>query len=72
MLLRRLVGPLTLWDAAEPDAARIDWETLVSPALLEGLAPIPVVASLSIPSWNQIAGFLESMRQLRDSSGFAA
>ena len=30
------------------------------------------MASLSIPSWNQIAGFLEAMRQLRDSSGFAA
>jgi hypothetical protein len=29
------------------------------------------VASLSIPSWNQIAGFLESMRRLRDSAGFA-
>ena len=30
------------------------------------------LASLSIPSWNQIAGFLESMRQLRESPGFAA
>jgi hypothetical protein len=30
------------------------------------------VASPSIPSWNQIAGFLESMRRLRDSTGFAA
>ena len=30
------------------------------------------MASLSIPSWNQIASFLESMRQLRDSPGFAA
>ena len=30
------------------------------------------LASQSIPSWNQIASFLESMRQLRDSSGFAA
>ena len=29
------------------------------------------LASLSISSWNQIAGFLESMRQLRESSGFA-
>ena len=47
-------------------------ETSVTPALLEGLAPTHVVASLSIPSWNQIARFLESMRQLRESSGFAA
>jgi hypothetical protein len=30
------------------------------------------LASLGTPSWNQIVGFLESMRQLRDSSGFAA
>jgi hypothetical protein len=30
------------------------------------------VASPSLPSWNQIAGFLESMRRLLDSSGFAA
>ena len=29
------------------------------------------LASLSIPSWNQIAGFLESMRRLRESAGFA-
>jgi hypothetical protein len=35
--------------------------------------PMPFeMASPSIPSWNQIAAFLESMRQLRDSSGFAA
>jgi hypothetical protein len=26
----------------------------------------------STPSWNQVAGFLEAMRQLRDSAGFAA
>ena len=30
------------------------------------------VASLAPPSWNQIAGFLETMRRLRDSSGFVA
>ena len=29
-------------------------------------------ASQSVPSWNQIAGFLESMRRLRDSADFAA
>ena len=44
-LLRRLVGPLTLWDASEPEAAWIEWETQLKPALLEGLAPIQVVAS---------------------------
>jgi hypothetical protein len=30
------------------------------------------VASPSIPSWNQIAGFLESMRRLRDATGLVA
>ena len=44
-LLRRLVGPLTLWDASEPEAAWVDFETVLTPALLEGLAPIQVVAS---------------------------
>ena len=45
LLLRRLVGPLTLWDATEPDAAWIEWETSVRPAMLEGLAAIQVLAS---------------------------
>lgn len=30
------------------------------------------MASLTAPDWNQIAGFLDSMRRLRGSSGFAA
>jgi len=30
------------------------------------------MASPTIPSWNQIAEFLKSMQQLRDSTGFAA
>jgi len=30
------------------------------------------LASPSIPSWNQIAAFLQSMQRLRDSVGFAA
>jgi hypothetical protein len=29
-----LVGPLTLWDAAEPDAAWVAWETNVMPAVV--------------------------------------
>jgi hypothetical protein len=37
LLLRRLVGPLTLWDATEPSAAWIDCETSVSDAMLDGL-----------------------------------
>lgn len=46
LLLRRLVGPLTLWDAATPSAEWIEWEASITPALLEGLAPaIQAVAS---------------------------
>jgi len=46
------------------------WQAQTRPGgLLVGL--IHNVASLTVPSWNQIAGFLESMRRLRDHSGFA-
>jgi len=38
---------------------------------LSGMDPL-TVASTSIPSWNQIAAFLQSMQRLRDSVGFAA
>ena len=41
LLLRRLIGPLTLWDAASADA----WTTSLTPALLEGLAPVQLLAS---------------------------
>jgi site-specific DNA recombinase len=44
VLLRRLVGPLTLFDPADAEAD-VEWETLVNPAILEGLTPIQVVAS---------------------------
>jgi hypothetical protein len=37
LLLRRLVGPLTLWDASEPGAARVEWEASVTADLLDGL-----------------------------------
>ena len=43
-----------------------------SPANLFGSEWAFVVASPTIPSWNQIAAFLESMRVLRDSSGLSA
>ena len=38
LLLRRLVGSLTLWDAAEPAAEWDEWVASLTPALLEGLA----------------------------------
>jgi hypothetical protein len=42
LLLRRLVGPLKIWDAAEEGIA---WEAAPKAELLDGLAPIHVVAS---------------------------
>jgi len=68
LLLRRLVGPLTLWDASEPDAAWVEWETIVTPALLEGLAPIQVVASLMPASWNQIIAWLRQIEAFRQAA----
>ncbi len=44
-LLRRLIGPLEMWDPVVPSAEWTEWEALLTPALLEGLAPIQVVAS---------------------------
>jgi DNA invertase Pin-like site-specific DNA recombinase len=40
-VLKRLVGPLTLWDAAAPSAAFVEWEASLTPGLLEGLARVP-------------------------------
>jgi plasmid stabilization system protein ParE len=40
LLLRRLVGPLTLWNDAVASAEWVDWEASLTPALLDGLAPI--------------------------------
>jgi hypothetical protein len=61
-------------EARIPDdrQAIIEWEASLAPGLLEGLAHIHVLASPSIPSWNQIAAFLESMRQLREAAKFVA
>jgi len=42
LLLRRLVGPLVLF---EPKPTRVQWEAPAKPGLLEGLAPIQHVAS---------------------------
>ncbi len=45
MLLRRLIGPLEMWDPAVPCEEWTEWEASLTPALLEGLAPIQGVAS---------------------------
>jgi hypothetical protein len=44
VLLRRLVGPLTLTDPSD-HAAFDDWVASLRPGLLEGLVPIQVLAS---------------------------
>jgi hypothetical protein len=44
-MLRRLVGPLTLWNEAVPSAEWVEWEAFLTPALLDGLAKIHHVAS---------------------------
>lgn len=44
LLLRRLVGPLTLSNPAD-FSAFVEWEASVTPALLEGLVSIQILAS---------------------------
>jgi hypothetical protein len=44
MLLRRLTGPLTLWDAKD-QAAFVEWQAEATAGLLDGLAPTQVVTS---------------------------
>ena len=44
----------------------VEWEVARTPALLDGLAPIQVLASPTIPSWNQINAFLKDLSGLRE------
>jgi len=70
MVLRQLVGPLTLWDeSTRPDF--IKWKADPKTDILAGLAPTLLVASPGIPSWNQLRAFLEQMQDLQ-KSGFSA
>jgi hypothetical protein len=45
---------------------------LTTGRLIAGMVFPPSVASQTVPSWNQIAGFLESMRTLQAALGPAA
>ena len=59
------IGPLKL--TPEGSVYRLEGE-LAMGALLSGIAGLPtVVASPSIPSWNQMHAFLQEMRRLRES-----
>jgi hypothetical protein len=66
---------LELYDASKPEWQMPDFiqaDTELKTGLMDGLAEIQDMASLSIPSWNQIVGFLDSMQQLKALPGFAA
>jgi hypothetical protein len=67
-MLRRLVGPLTLFEPA-PDY--IKWKAAPTVELLDGLATLDGT-SPSTPSWNQLVQFLKAMAELRAQGGFAA
>jgi hypothetical protein len=56
LLLRRLVGPLTMWDPTVPCAESVEWGGALPPALLEGLAPVHVVASPRRPTRLYLSG----------------
>jgi hypothetical protein len=64
------VGRLDL--TPEPDTGSYGFtgKGTVEPMLAGVIAQ--TMASPSTPAWNQIASFLEAMRQLKDSTGFAA
>ena len=70
MMLRRLVGPLTLWDESERPEW-IKWEAVPTTELLDGLATLQV-ASQSTLSWNQISEFLRNMEKLQQLGVSAA
>ena len=64
LLLRRLIGPLVLYgESTRPDFIKAD--AVVKPGLIDGLAEIQDVASLRVPSWNQLLGWLKAMDALR-------
>lgn len=64
LVLRRLVGPLTLWDESErPDFVK--WKAEPTTELLDGLAPTLLVASLMPASWNRITLWLQQVDELR-------
>jgi hypothetical protein len=45
VLLRRIIGPLTMWDPTDPGDAWREWEAALTPALLDGLAAAIQVGS---------------------------
>ena len=69
LLLRRLIGPLVLYDeSTRPDFIKAD--AVVKPGLLDGLAEIQDVASHADLSWNQVIEWLRNMAALRENPVF--
>jgi hypothetical protein len=61
LLLRRLVGPLTLWEESE---GGVRWDAPIqASSLLDGL--VQLGTSLMPASWNQIAAWLDQIDRLR-------
>lgn len=69
LLLRRLIGPLTMAD----ESTRPEWVRAEAPAkagLLDGL--VQDMASPGVSSWNQLQAFLQQMESLRQILAIAA
>src|SRR5262245_60383379 len=67
-----LTSPIVFTPFKERGRRGIRFEGRVGTAAILGRDVVTKVASQSIPSWNQISAFLESMRRLRESGAFAA
>ena len=68
LLIRRLIGPLELYDASLPEWQMPDFikaDAVVKTGLIDGLAEIHDVASLMPASWNRIAGWLQQIDAVR-------
>jgi hypothetical protein len=65
MVLRRLIGPLTLHNPTEISPEWVEWETSLTTGLLDGILPIREVASLNFTSWNHVSGLLIRLERLR-------
>jgi hypothetical protein len=68
LLLRRLIGPLELYDASLPEHQMPDFikaDAEVRTGLIDGLAEIQHVASPISASWNQLKGWLRAVDGLR-------
>ena len=64
LLLRRLIGPLELYDeSTRPDFVKAD--TYLKTGVLDGLAEIQDMASQFSTSWNQLRGWLKAVEGLR-------